>query len=91
MNWELYDVTMRHFLHYLEIDKWYKYQDYIPIANEINICIARFELKKSEKVYKHSSAGQTSTVTKRTAIVNHRTPDCKKVYKEAFDTFAMKT
>ncbi len=50
-DWELHDVTMRHFLRYLEINKWHRHQERIAIAKEINIRTARFELKKSEKAY----------------------------------------
>ncbi len=54
-NWELYDVIIRHFLHYLKTNKWYRHQEHIAIAKIINIRIARFELKESEKIYGHSN------------------------------------
>ncbi len=41
-NWELYDVTMRHFLRYLETNEWHRHQKRITIAKEIDIHIARF-------------------------------------------------
>ncbi len=56
-DWELHDIIMRHFLHYLETNKWHRHQKRITIAKKIDIHTVRFELKKSEKVYGHSSAG----------------------------------
>ena len=68
-NWQLYNVIMRYFLYYLKTNKWYKHQERIAIAKKIDICIAKFELKKSEKAYGHSSAGQASTAAEKVIII----------------------
>lgn len=68
-EWELYDITMKHFLYYLETNEWCRHQEDIIIAKEIDIRPARFELKESEKVQRYNLTGQVSTVVKRVAIV----------------------
>ncbi len=55
-EWELHDVTMRHSLRYLETNEWCRHQEDIAIAKRIDICTARFALKKSEKAHGHSQA-----------------------------------
>lgn len=68
-DWKLHNIIMRYFLRYLETNKWYKYQKYIVIAKKIDIYVARFEFKKSEKINKYSSTGQVSTTAERAKIV----------------------
>lgn len=89
LDWELLHVIIRHFLYYLEINEWHKHQKDIAIAKKIDICIARFELKANESIYRHNNAGQASIVAKRVAIVKHRMKDCKKICKKAFNIFAI--
>lgn len=60
---------MRHFLCYLEINKWHRYQKHIAITKDIDIRTARFKLKKSEKAYRQNNANQASTVIERAAII----------------------
>ncbi len=90
-DWELHDITMRHSLHYLEINEWYRHQERIAIAKKIDIHTARFQLKESEKAYRHSSIGQASTAAERTATVKQRMADCEKVCRKALDIFAIDT
>ncbi len=89
LEWELYGVTMRHSLRYLETNKWCKHQKDIAIAKEIDICTARFGLKENEKAYGHSQARQAGTAAERAAIVKRRTEDCEKACRKALDTFAI--
>ena len=63
----------------------------LQLQKKIDICIAKFELKESEKVYRHNSAGQASTTAERAVIVKQRTADCKKAYRKGLDTFAIDT
>ena len=91
LDYELHDIIMRHFLCYLETNEWHRYQECIAILKEIDICIARFELKESEKAYRYNSADQASTVAERAAIVKQRTADCEKACRKALDIFAIDT
>lgn len=61
-NWKLHDIIIRHFLCYLEINKWHKHQKYIGIAKKMDIYTTRFELKENRKAYRYNSIGQTSIV-----------------------------
>ncbi len=88
-EWELYDVTMRHSLRYLETNEWYRHQEDIAIAKEIDIRTARLALKESEKVHEHSQALQAGTAAERAVIVKRRMEDCEKACRKALDTFAI--
>ncbi len=88
-EWELHDVTIRHFLRYLETNDRRRHQKDITITKEIDIRTARFALKESEKAHGHSLAGQASTVPERAVIFKQRTEDCDKACKKALDTFAI--
>lgn len=61
LKWKIYNVTIRHFLHYLKINKWCRHQKNIATAKEIYICTAKFAFKKSKKIYEYSQAYQNST------------------------------
>lgn len=54
LKWELYDVTMRHFLYYLEIYQYCRYKEDIIIAKIINIYTAKSVLEENKKVYRQS-------------------------------------
>lgn len=90
-NWKLYDITIRHFLRYLEINKWYRHQKRIAIAKEIDIYTVRFELKESEKLYGYSNAGQASITVEKATIIKQTMANCKKACRKALDIFAINT
>lgn len=52
---------------------------------------ARFELKKSEKAYKYSCAGQASIVVEKAAIIKQKMANCKKVCRKALNIFVINT
>lgn len=66
---------MRYFLHCFKINKWHRCQKYIEITKEIDICTAKFALKKSEKVLGYNLASQASTVAERITIAKQKIED----------------
>ena len=51
----------------------------------------RFKLKESEKVYRHSCAGQASIVVEKAAIIKQKMANCKKVCRKALYIFVINT
>ena len=68
-DWKLHDVIMRHSLRYLKTNEQYRHQENIAIVKKIDICIARFILKESEKIHGHSQARQASIAVERITII----------------------
>lgn len=90
-EWKLHDITIRHFLYYLETNERHKVQENIIIAKETDIRTTRFALKKSEKTNRHNQACQAGIAVKKVAIVRQKIENYKKIYKKVFDTFAIST
>ena len=88
---KLYDVTMTHFLRYLETNKWHRRQEDIKRAKEIDILTIRFVLIKSKIMHIYNLTGQTSTAAERAVIARQKVKGYKKIYRKSFDRFAFKT